>query len=414
MAIGAVLLWSSMAGSAAAGKPVDIEAAQAIIAVQELDGWLLCSVKDGNPVAIDVAAPQGAVGKTWFYFIPADGQPSLLIHKSDEARFTDVVGKKLTYSGTRDLKTGLRQLLKGAKRVAMEYAPKSGIPSLTRVDEATVKTVTSLGVTVTSSAELVQFTKSLWGPKGRVAHYVAAHHLSKLRQEALAFIARKVKAKESITEQDVQQLLVRGLKQRGLAGKPPVVAVGEHTADPQYSPRKGGGIEIKEGDLVVIELAAHLERGERPIYAAQSWVAYVGADVPERFTRVFKAVAKARDETIDFIDDRVSRRKQVSGSEADQRARAVIGEAGFADRFVHRTGHSLDTSFEGDGANLDSFETNDSRALVQDSGFTIGPGVYVAGDFGIVSEVSVYVGRKGLEVTTPVQDAITPILRGSK
>jgi Xaa-Pro aminopeptidase len=388
----------------------DVDAAQAILAVQELDGWLLYSAKRSNPIALEMVAPRGEPTRGWFYFIPTEGQPMALIHRSEAGDFADVPGTKMEYTGARDLKGGLRQMLKGVKKVAMEYAPKSAIPSLTRVDEGTVSMVRSIGVEVSSSAELVQFTKSLWQPDGRVAHYLAAHHLSKLRQEVLAWIGEQVRQGKSITERDAQQWILRGYKVRGLAGGYAMVAVNENTADPKYRPGRSGGKRIKEGDLVLISLAAHVASADRPIYAAQGWMAYVGAEVPDRYVRLFKIVARARDEAIDFIDDQVSRRKAVQGFEPDQKARAVIGEAGFADRFLHRTGHSLDTGLDGDGANIDSFETHDTRNLVQDSGFTVGPGVYIEGDFGVRSEVSVYLGRKGVEVTSPVQDAITPVL----
>lgn len=390
---------------------LDVEAAQAIMSIQELDGWLLySSQKSANPVAEDLVKPTTRPTRRWFYFVPSEGQPIMLVHKTEAGAFTEIAGTKIEYTGNRDLKTGLREVLAGAKLVAMEYSPKSGIPSLTRVDAATVAMVQSLGVKVMSSADLVQFTKSLWGLDGRVAHYVATHHLSKLRSEALDYVAEQIRSRKPVTEMDVQKFLMDGYKIRGLVGDPPLVAVNDHTADPRYQPSDTNTTVISTGDLLLLDMNAQVVGADRPIFASLSWVAFVGAEVPERYSSMFKVVARARDETIDYIENQVSKGLPVNGADADRKARSVVGEAGFADRFVHRTGHSLDTSFEGDGANLDSFETTDDRNLVQDSGFTVGPGVYVAGDFGVRSEVSVYIGRKTVEVTTPLQDTITPIL----
>lgn len=393
---------------------IDVEAAQAILAVQTLDGWLLHEHKGANPIALELVNPEGELERQWFYFIPAEGQPTALVHKSEAQAFEQVPGRKIEYGGYRDLKGGLRTVLKGAKRVAMEYAPESKIPSLTRVDAATVSLVKKQGVKITSSADLVQFTKSLWGPEGRVAHYVAVHHLTKIREEVLDWLAERMVAGKATTELDLQREILDRMKIRGVvAEEPPVVATGAHTADPTYQVSSRRASVIERDDLILLDLRGRLKDAERPIYANLTWMAYAGDEVPDRYAEVFDVVVRARDAAVDFIRERVQKRRAVKGFEADQRARAVIGEAGFADRFVHRTGHSLDTDLHGAGANLDDYETHDTRNLVQDTGFTVGPGVYVQDDFGVRSEIDLYIGRQGLEVTSPVQAEITPILTGA-
>ena len=388
----------------------DLEAVQGILAVQRLDGWLLCDQQGQNPIASELVNPAGRVTRRWFYLIPAKGQPVALVHKSEVASFEKVLGRKQEYSGHRDLKDGLRSMLQGVKRVSMEYAPKSSIPSLTRVDAGTASLVRSLGVEIRSSANLVQFTKSLWGPEGRIAHYVAAHHLTKLRDEALAFVAARVRTGTSVTEYDVQQFLLRGYKVRGIEGGPPTVAVRENTGDPNYVPAANRSAAIREGDLLLLGLSARLADAKRPIFADLTCVAYVGASVPERLAKMYRVVVDARDQARKLIETRLARRRAIKGFEVDQLARRVVGEAGFADRFLHRTGHSLDTSLEGDGANLDDYETHDTRNLVMGSGFTIEPGLYFKDDFGVRAEVNAFISTRGLEVTTPAQDEIIPIL----
>ncbi len=393
------------------GARIDVEAAQAILAVQRLDGWLLAqSAGAANPIAVELVAPSGATAHPWFYYIPAQGEPSALFHQSDAPAFKTVPGVKVEYSDHRALKAGLRATLKGTRRVAMEYAPRSGIPGLTRVDAGTVSLVRAQGVKVASSAELVQFTKSLWGPEGRVAHYVAIHHLARLKDAALARVAADLRAGRPVTEHDVQRFLQRGFQTRALEGPPPVVAAGANTADPQYVPDARRSAAIKRGDLLILDLSARLADAPRPIYARLAWVAYAGDAVPARFGDAFRTVVSARDAAVGFIEERLARRRVVKGFEADKKARAVIAQARMGDKFVHRTGHSLDTSLQGDGANLDDYETHDTRNLVMGSGFTVGPGVYLRGDFGLRSVVDVYVGRKGVEVTSPAQQTITPLL----
>jgi Xaa-Pro aminopeptidase len=390
-------------------KRVDVESVQGVLAVRSLDGWLLADSKGRNPIAGDLVRPDGITKRQWFYFIPAFGQPSILVHKSEASAFVKVPGVKIEYTGYRDLKEGLRTLLAGTTSVAMEYAPKSGIRSLTRVDAGTVAMVRKTGVTIQSSADLVQFTKSLWGPDGRIAHYTAVHHLTKLREEALAFIAERVIEKKPITEYDVQVFLADGYRVRGLTGEA-TVAVGKNTAKPNYQATSRSSSSIGMDQVLLLELNGAIADADRPVYASLSWVAFVGETVPERLHKTFNVVSGARDSTVEFLRDRVKRRRLVKGFEADQKARSEVGKAGLASRFLHRTGHSLDTSLEGDGANLDDYETHDTRNLVTGSGFTVGPGVYVPSDYGIRTIVDVHVARTGLEVTTPVQTRITPIL----
>jgi Xaa-Pro aminopeptidase len=410
--LGPLLLVALAAGPARASRrpAIDLDAAQAILAVQSLDGWLLAESSGQNPIAVDLVRPGGGATRQWFYFIPAQGAPVALVHRSEVAAFEDVPGKKIEYTGARDLRAGLRTMLKGAKKIAMEYAPRSGIPSLTRVDAATISLVRGVGARISSSAELVQFTKSLWGPDGRVAHYVAMHHLARLKDAALAHLRAELRAGSTVTERDLQQFIQRGYEVRGIDGPPPVVAAGANTADPQYVPSATRGVPIRQGDLVLIDLSARVTDAERPIFARLAWVAYVGKTVPERPAALFATVAQARDAAVELIGERAARRRVVKGFEVDQRARAVIAKADLGDRFLHRTGHSLDTSLVGDGAHLDDHEAHDTRNLVMGSGFTVGPGVYVQGELGVRSVIDVYMGRRGPEVTGPVQSAITAVL----
>jgi Xaa-Pro aminopeptidase len=389
---------------------LDLTAVQGMLAVQRLDGWLLFDRDGLNPIARALVKPEGRPERSWFYLLPASGtEPTLLCHASDAASFKNVPGKKLTYGGYRDLDKSLRALVKGKRTLAMEYAGKGGVPSQSRVDAGTLERIRAIGVTVKSSASLVQFTKSVWGEAGRKTHAVAVHHLTELRKDALGFIAKQVAAGQAVTERDVQLRLLKGMAMRGLVGPAPVVATGANTSDPRYLPSATRSAAIVKGDLVILSLAGRLDQ-DGAIYAASTWVAYVGDLVPERMIKAFDIVVLARDQAIALVSDRGKRRRAVQGFEVDAAARAFIEKAGYGDQFVHRTGHSIDSDLYGGGADLDDLEIKDTRALAIGSGFTVGPGVYAAGDFGVRTEVCAYFGPDGVEVTTPVQDQIEKLL----
>src|SRR5262249_26316063 len=145
----------------------------------------------------------------------------------------------------------MRAMLKGVKLIAVEYSPKATVPNVSRVDAGTVENIKAAGVQVRSSETLVQYTKAIWGDAGRTAHYVAVHHLIELRKEALAFVAKRVGAREPVSEYDVQQRLIHNMVMRGLTGPPPVVAAGVNTADPYYVPTAEKTAQIKLGDVLV-------------------------------------------------------------------------------------------------------------------------------------------------------------------
>ncbi|HTJ42807.1 MAG TPA: M24 family metallopeptidase [Kofleriaceae bacterium] len=387
----------------------DLSAVQGLLAVQRLDGWLLSDDGAQNPIARQLVNPDGAPARRWFYLIPANGDPIALVHTSEMNDFARTPGKHIAYTGYKDLEKGLRAILKGKKTIAMEYSPKGALPSIARTDAGTLELVRGLGVTVRGSEGLVAFTKALWGPEGRKAHYVAEHHLTELRKEALAYAAKQVAAGAAITEYDLQQRIVHGMQMRGLVGPPPVVAAGANTADPYYVPSKERAAPIKQGDLLVVSFAGRVA-DDGGIYAETTWVAYVGDVVPEKYAKAFDVVALARDEAITLIKTRLEHHRAIKGSEVDDAARAFVTKAGWADQFVHRTGHSIDSDLQGGGADLDDYEVKDTRNLVQGSGFTIAPGVYFPGEFGLRAEVCAFLGTQGLEVTSTPQDQIEALL----
>ncbi len=388
----------------------DVATVQGLLAVQRLDGWLLFDRDGLNPIAVRLVAPEGHPTRPWFYMIPARGSPVALVHTAEVRSFDHLAGTKLTYQGYRDFDKQLRAMLKGVTSVAVEYSAKAAVPSVSRVDAGTLEVIRAAGVQVKSSDTLVQFTKAIWGDAGRTAHYVAVHHVLELRKEALAFVVKQLQSGTPVTEYDVQQRIVHGMTMRGLVGAPPVVAAGVNTADPYYVPSADKAATIKRGDLIVISLAAKLDKPEG-VYAAQTWCAMADATVPEPIAKAFETSSLARDQAMALIGDRARKHRPVTGAEVDDVTRAFIKKAGFADRVMHRTGHSIDNDLQGGGADLDDFEVRDTRILTPGTGFTVGPGLYFPGQFGVRAEVSVYLSTTGPEITTPAQDEVEALLR---
>lgn len=388
----------------------DLPAVQGLLAVQRLDAWLLYDRDGQNPIAVRLVKPDGRPQRPWFYLIPAKGEPTALMHTSEARNFEHLAGKKLTYIGYRDLDRQMRAMLKGVRSIAIEYSPKATVPNVSRVDAGTVENIRAAGVQVRSSETLVQYTKAIWGDAGRTAHYVAVHHLVEMRKEALAFIAKRLRSREPVSEYDVQQRLVHNMTVRGLVGPPPVVAAGVNTADPYYVPTAAKTAQIKIGDVIVIGLAGKIDKPDG-IYAAQTWVAVADRTVSEEVAKAFEQASLARDQALVLVTDRSRKHRPVTGAEVDQATRTFLKKAGVASQVMHRTGHSIDNDLQGGGADLDDFEVKDTRILTPGTGFTVGPGLYWPGKFGVRTEVSVYLSPTGPEVTTPAQDYVEPLLK---
>jgi Xaa-Pro aminopeptidase len=240
-------------------------------------------------------------------------------------------------------------------------------------------------------------------------HVEASDKMHRIIQEAFAEIARRIRANEPTTEWDIAQFMQRRYSEEGMQQEPMIVAVNANTANPHYMPTKEKNSPIRRGDFVLIDAATNLNKPDA-VATDQTWTGYVGETVPEEYSRIFNIVREARDSAVDFL--RKNAGKPIRGAEVDDVSRGVITRAGFGEQFTHRTGHSIGEETHGNGVNIDDFETRDSRRIIPGVCFSIEPGIYLEGKFGVRSEINVYVSDKDIEVTgQPIQTEIIPILK---
>ena len=134
---------------------MDIEGIQKYLQEHELDGWLLSDFHARNSVAVELLGLHGTVTRRSFYFIPASGQPTGLVHNIEKAKFDGLPGNIITYSGYRALEDELKKLIKDYSKLAMEYSPMGRLPYIGLVDCGTIELVRWMGPEVVSSADLV-------------------------------------------------------------------------------------------------------------------------------------------------------------------------------------------------------------------------------------------------------------------
>ena len=294
----------------------------------------------------------------------------------------------------------------------MAYSPNCAIPYVSRVDAGTIELVRSFGVEVLSAADLIQRFEASLTPEQLRSHHRAAAKLRTVVDETFAELARRIRNSRNANEHHLQQFVMERFAANGLTTtSPPIVAANAHSADPHYGPSEQHPTPINHGDFVLLDLWAK-EAGNESIYADFTWVAFVGDKVPGEHAKIFSIVAAARDASVELIRARVASKQPVSGRDADRAAREVIEAAGFAEQFLHRTGHSIGREVHGTGANLDSLETDDHRMLIENTCFSVEPGIYLTGRFGVRSELDMTIqnGRANISADA-VQREIIPILR---
>ncbi len=388
-----------------------IEAIQTELRAQRLDGWLFYDFHHRDPIAAHVLGLEpGQLGtRRWFYLIPARGNPQKLVHRIESRALDALPGTKLEYAGLDELRRNLARLLRRSGKVAMQYSPRNAIPYVSMVDAGTVEMVRANGCKVLSSADLVQKFEACWSPEQYRSHLAAGRVIDRVAQEAFQRAAQQVREKSRFTEYDLQQWILAEFGAAGVATEePPIVAVGAHTADPHYEPRPAKSSSIRAGDLLLLDIWGKLDR-PGSVYYDITWVGYLGKKIPPQYAEIFAIVSEARDRVIAFVQKSVAAGRPIQGWQVDRIARDVIEDAGYARNFVHRTGHNIGQVVHGNGANLDSLETHDSRSIVSNTCFSVEPGIYLQ-KFGMRSEVNMYVDGAEARVTGPVQTGILPLL----
>jgi Xaa-Pro aminopeptidase len=392
--------------------PLDPRGVQVELAEQRLDGWLLYDFHGSNPIAVRLADLQDSPKMTtrrWFYLIPRTGEPRALVHAIERHNLDHLPGSKIVYADRESLEAGLRTLLAGCGRVAMEYSPRGNIPYVSRVDAGTVELVRELGTDVASSGDLVQCFEARWDSYHLMMHRLASERLYRVKTRAFEEIGRRLEARTPTTEFDIQQLMLRWMADEGLkTSSPPVCAAAEHTSDPHYSPTPQRHRPIGRHEVVLLDLWGKMAQPQA-VYADITWMGYTADRVPDEVTRAFAAAAAARDAAVALVQAAARDRTELCGFEVDRAARAELGARGYAPYVLHRTGHSLGQEVHGNGVHMDDYETHDDRRLLPGTGFTVEPGVYLP-TFGIRTEINLYLSDHDVSVSGPMQDDVIPLL----
>jgi Xaa-Pro dipeptidase len=389
---------------------MNLQAIQTELRAAKLDGWLFYDHHHRDPIAARILGMgDGMSTRRWFYMIPSRGEPRKLVHRIESATLDHLPGKKIIYAGREELVSGLKKMLAGAPKVAMQYSPRNDIFTISLVDAGTVELVRSLKHRVVTSADLIQKFDASWTPAQAESHRAAGRLVDRITQAAFRRAADHVRAKNPLTEFDLVQWILGEFRANGLETEDgPNASVGPNSGDPHYEPRANASRPIREGDLLLLDVWAKLAQPDS-VYYDITWMGYLGAQVPARYAKVFSVAREARDAAVTFVEKNVRAGRTIAGFEVDRVARGIIRKAGYAKNFVHRTGHSIGRDVHGAGANMDDLEIHDVRRILPHTCFSVEPGIYFP-DFGIRTEVNVYVDDGHAGTTGAVQTEILPLL----
>jgi Xaa-Pro dipeptidase len=388
----------------------DFRGVQQDLKAARLDGWLFYDFRGRDPIAHRILQlPPGMRTRRWFYFVPAKGAPRKLVHKIEAESLAALPGETLYYAGHNELQQNLQELVGDARSIAMQYSPRNAIPYVSMVDAGTVELVRSVGPKIFTSADLVQKYEACWTQEQLDSHLEAGEVVDRIIREAFQLAAKGARDGRPLTEHVLKQWILKQFDGAGLmAEEGPDVAVGPNASDPHYGPVEGKSSPIREGELLLLDVWAK-KKSPGSVYYDVTWTGFLGTKVPEEHAKIFGVVREARDKAVELIRSAVAKGRPLQGWQVDNAARGVIDEAGYGEYFFHRTGHSIGENVHGNGVNMDGLETRDTRHLIPRTCTSIEPGIYLR-DFGIRSEVNVYIGEREARVTGAIQQEILPLL----
>jgi Xaa-Pro aminopeptidase len=406
---------------------MNLSAIQTALRDQKLDGWLFYDHHHRDPIAYRILGldEHSFVSRRWFYFIPSnpEAEPRKLVHRIESGKLDALPGSKEMYSSWQELEAKLETLLQGAATVAMQYSPRNAIMYVSMVDAGTVELVRSMGKTVVSSADLVSIFEAVLSEAQIATHFEAQRRLDEVLRAGWQHIGESVRSHRAglhgaaaATEFGAVAFLQQAMERAGLwTDHGPNCSAGPDSADSHYEPTAANSRPIRPGDFVLIDIWARLADPANPhepdpnaIWYDITWTGVVDREPTAREQLVFHTVRDARDAAITSVKSAYAAGQPIAGWQADDAARGVIQAAGFGEFFTHRTGHNIALSLHGNGAHLDNLETHDERLLLPHTCFSVEPGIYFPGEFGVRSEVNMITYPGSAVVTGPAQ---TELLR---
>jgi Xaa-Pro aminopeptidase len=285
----------------------------------------------------------------------------------------------------------------------MQYSPRNAIMYVSMVDAGTVELLRSMDKEIVSSANLVSRFQAVLTEEQIDSHYVAQKALDEILTEGFQYLGSRVRSGTPVTEYEMMVWFRDAMHRAGLTtDHGPNVSVDENSSDSHYEPTAQSSRPIRSGSFLLIDIWARVDRPGTCWYDI-TWTGVVNREPTEKERVIFAIVRDARDAAIEAVRSAFADGGHpIAGFEADDAARSVIRQAGYAQYFTHRTGHNIGAELHGSGAHLDNLETHDERRILPFTCFSVEPGIYLP-EFGVRSEVNMITTKDHAVVTGRIQ-----------
>ena len=387
---------------------------QRSVAANNIDAWVLYDMRHSNDLAWNILQldPNAHCTRRWMVIVPAKGRPVKITHRMEQNPLAHLNIDSEVYDTRDSWERIVQEHVAPFKKVAMEYSPMGRLPVISKVDAGIVELIRSFGVEVVSSADMLQEFTSVLSEEQIAGACLAAGQLRETVMDAFGFIRKSIERKGHVSEYDVQSFIMAEFQRKGLTtDSAPIVAIGPNAASPHYAPTRLVSSEILP-DMVVLIDAWCRHEAAGSVFADITWVGYTGEVVPDDVESAFTIIRRGRDAALQLVRDRFATATPLSGFEVDRACRDVINASGMGQAFIHRTGHNITTQVHGPGANMDDFETHDTRRILPGTSFSIEPGTYVPDVLGLRTEIDVIIthDQQVLVPSEPIQMRVLPLM----
>jgi Xaa-Pro dipeptidase len=393
---------------------MDLSKIRPVLTSHNAQAWIIVDYENRNPMTTAFLGNKMLTRKL-FIVVPLSGRPYLITHAIDTVFLNDPAITKdfdlKVYHTWQEMFQLEKESFASYHKVLMDVSEKGLLPRVSLADYGSVDFIHSLGIEIDSSADILQSFAAAYSEEAHQLQLKADALTLQIKDEAFAKIKELILKDGETDEYTIQKFISDRFHEEGMVyDDPAIVAIGPNANNPHYGPTQSVHSPIKKGDLVLIDMWAKMNVPEG-VYADITWMGYVGTSVPKIYADRFQIVKNARNAAIEFLKRELPKRT-VEGYEVDDAARAVIEKAGYGEYFIHRTGHNIavDVSPHGPGANMDDYESHDTRSLIDHTSFSIEPGIY-APDFGVRSETNVFVDGKEPVVVAGLQENVIAILK---
>lgn len=371
------------------------------------DGWLFADFHGKDYITREFLNLKSRNStRRMFYFIPQCGEPIKVLSAIEPLLLDSLPGEKRLYSGYKGLENVLNDILNSNKTIAIQYSPFGNVPTICSMDAGLVDYLKKFDVNYVSSADLMQNFGAKLTENQIESHKQAGIIIHKILDNAFKWIRKNIDNNQVITEYDLLNEFKNLINQeKEIEMDTPFFGVDENARDPGYEPKPESSKIITEGSRLIVDISGRL-KGEDTVYYDVSWCMNVGDKIDSEYERLFNIVNNARKLALDYIQQHLDKGIFPKGCDVDSYLREYFKSLDLDKYILHRTGHNIGHNCHGIGANLDDFETHDDRCLLQNTLFSIEPGIYTE-KYGVRLEFDVHITNENkLVIYGPVQDKI--------